>query len=59
MRGIIRQVDTASRITIPVDFRNYLNIRPGDSVEIFITDNNELLVKKLDEGESNGRREEL
>lgn len=47
MRGIIRKVDSASRIVIPVEYRNYLNMNPGDLIEIFITDDDEILIKPL------------
>lgn len=37
--GIIRRIDDLGRVVIPKEIRRTLKIREGDSLEIFIEDN--------------------
>lgn len=49
MIGIQRQFDVLGRITIPIEYRKYLNIKTGDKAEIVLTDNEEIIIKKVSE----------
>jgi len=51
MRGIVRQVDDFGRVTIPADYRRYLNLNIKDFVEICITDDDNILIKLNKESE--------
>ena len=42
--GLVRKIDTTGRIVMPIDFREQLNLKLGDEVEINIL-GNEILVK--------------
>ena len=44
--GVVRRIDELGRIVIPKEIRKNLNIREGESLEIFI-DNNTLLMQKF------------
>lgn len=41
----IRKIDKLGRITLPSDMRKSLNIKHGDALEMFISDN-EIVFKK-------------
>ena len=43
--GIVRQIDSLGRILIPKSLRNTLDLKDGDSLELFIEDNNIILRK--------------
>ena len=43
--GILRRIDELGRIVIPKEIRRHLRIRDGESLEIFI-DNNDIVLKK-------------
>lgn len=45
--GITRRVDNLGRIVLPKEIRNNLRIKSGDTLEIFITDDEELILKKF------------
>lgn len=42
--GIIRRIDDLGRIVIPKEIRKHLGIREGDSLEIFIDEENQGVV---------------
>jgi stage V sporulation protein T len=44
--GIIRRIDDLGRVVIPKELRKKLKISEGDPLELIITDNGDLLVKK-------------
>ena len=44
--GVVRRIDELGRIVIPKEIRKNLNIREGESLEIFI-DNNTLIMQKF------------
>ncbi len=43
--GIVRQIDSLGRILIPKSLRNTLDLKDGDSLELFLEDNNIVLRK--------------
>lgn len=44
--GIIRRIDDLGRIVIPKEIRKSLHINEGDSLEIYMNKNNEIVFKK-------------
>lgn len=44
--GILRRIDELGRIVIPKEIRKNLRIREGDNIEIYITDKEEILLRK-------------
>lgn len=36
IKGVVRQLDPVGRVVIPVEFRNLLDLKPGDPVEIIL-----------------------
>lgn len=44
--GIVRRIDELGRIVIPKEIRRRYRIKEGDSLEIFISDNGEIILKK-------------
>ena len=44
--GIVRRMDDIGRVVIPKELRKQLNISPGDPLEIFITEQGDLVYKK-------------
>lgn len=44
--GVLRRIDELGRIVIPKEIRRNLKIREGDSIEIYITNDDEILLKK-------------
>ena len=44
--GIFRRIDELGRIVIPKEIRKNLHIREGDSIEIYITENEEIMLRK-------------
>lgn len=44
--GIFRRIDELGRIVIPKEIRKNLHIREGDSIEIFITEKEEIILRK-------------
>ena len=47
--SIIRKIDDLGRIVIPKDIRSKLNIRINDTIEMYISSDNELIIKKYEE----------
>jgi AbrB family transcriptional regulator (stage V sporulation protein T) len=44
--GVVRRIDTLGRIVIPKEVRRNLRIRDGDSLEIFVDTEGEVILKK-------------
>lgn len=44
--GIIRRIDELGRIVIPKEIRKSLRIREGESLEIFVEENDKIVLKK-------------
>ena len=44
--GIVRRIDELGRIVIPKEMRKSLRIREGDNLEIFITEEESIILKK-------------
>ncbi len=48
--GIVRSIDDLGRIAIPRELRSTHNLGKGDSVEIFIDDNGDIILRKYQPG---------
>lgn len=48
--GIVRRVDDLGRVVIPKEIRQVMRIREGDSLEIFMGENGEVIFKKYSPG---------
>lgn len=44
--GIFRRIDELGRIVIPKEIRRNLHIREGDNIEIYINENEEIILRK-------------
>ena len=44
--GIVRRIDDLGRVVIPKEIRRTLKIKEGDPLELFITENGEVVFKK-------------
>ena len=43
--GIIRKIDELGRVVIPKEIRKNLKVNEGDPIEIFIDDNNHIILR--------------
>lgn len=43
--GIIRRIDDLGRVVIPKEYRRVINVREGDPLELFLTEDGVLLKK--------------
>ena len=50
--GMVRKVDELGRVVIPKEMRRILNIKTGSSIEMFINDQNQVVLKKFSELEN-------
>lgn len=50
MTGIIRRIDELGRIVIPKEIRRVYGLNTGDSMEIFIGDNGQIILQKYQKG---------
>ena len=50
--GVIRKVDELGRFTLPMELRRKLNINVGDSLEVFVDNDNILLKKCMEDRKS-------
>jgi len=50
--GMVRKVDELGRVVIPKEMRRILNIKTGSSIEMFINDSNQVVLKKFSELEN-------
>ena len=46
--GIVRKVDELGRIVLPKELRNTLNINEKDPLEIYVDEDNKIVLKKND-----------
>lgn len=46
--GIVRKVDELGRIVLPKELRNVLNIKERDPLEIFVDEENRIILKKYE-----------
>ena len=44
--GVVRRIDDLGRIVIPKELRRTMRIKEGESVEIFIDGNDQIILKK-------------
>ncbi|HHU28509.1 TPA: AbrB/MazE/SpoVT family DNA-binding domain-containing protein [bacterium] len=44
--GIIRKIDELGRVVIPKEIRKNLKVNEGDPIEIFVDDNNHIILRK-------------
>ncbi|MFW6311079.1 MAG: AbrB/MazE/SpoVT family DNA-binding domain-containing protein [Nanoarchaeota archaeon] len=44
--GIVRKIDDLGRIVIPKELRETMNINVKDPIEIYVTNNGEIVLKK-------------
>lgn len=51
--GIIRRIDDLGRVVIPKEIRNNLRIRENDPMEIYVSDNGEVILRKYQPEEFN------
>lgn len=47
--GIIRRIDDLGRVVIPKELRRSLRIREGDPLEVFVSDEGEIMLKQYSE----------
>ncbi len=45
--GIVRRIDELGRVVIPKEIRRTMRIREGEELEVFVTEENELMLKKF------------
>jgi transcriptional pleiotropic regulator of transition state genes len=48
IRGVIRQLDPVGRVVIPIEFRNLLDLKAGDPIEIILKEDS-IELKKFTE----------
>ncbi|HZK56086.1 MAG TPA: AbrB/MazE/SpoVT family DNA-binding domain-containing protein [Desulfosporosinus sp.] len=48
--GIIRKIDQLGRVVLPKELRQTLSIEMGDSLAIFVNDDDEIILKKYQLG---------
>ena len=46
--GIVRNVDPLGRVVIPKEIRNHYNIQINDPIEIYVNDDDEIILKKYE-----------
>ncbi len=44
--GIVRRLDDLGRLVIPKEIRKIYKLKEGDSIEFFVSDNKEIIIKK-------------
>jgi len=57
--GVVRKIDELGRIVIPMEFRNTLDLRPRDSIQMSLEDGRIVLSKVLDSCVFCGGRDKL
>ena len=48
--GIIRKIDQLARVVLPKELRQTLSIEEGDSLAIYVNDDDEIILKKYQPG---------
>ena len=46
--GIVRRIDDLGRIVIPKEIRRTCNLREGDPMELYLGEDNQIVLKKYD-----------
>ena len=46
--GIVRRLDDLGRLVIPKEIRKIYRLKEGDSIEFFVSDNNEIVIRKYE-----------
>lgn len=46
--GIVRRIDDLGRILIPKEIRRTCNLREGDPMELYLGENNQIVLQKYD-----------
>ncbi len=46
--GIVRRLDDLGRLVIPKEIRKIYRLKEGDSIEFFVSDNNEIIIRKYE-----------
>lgn len=47
--GIVRKVDKLGRIVIPKELRDTLGLNSDDMMEIYVNDNNDIVIRKYED----------
>lgn len=45
--GIVRRIDELGRVVIPIELRRTFDIKEGDSLEIFVADEGQIILRKF------------
>lgn len=48
--GIVRKIDDLGRVVLPKEIRRSFDIKEGEALEIFTTENNQIVLKKYNPG---------
>ena len=46
--GIVRRLDDLGRLVIPKEIRKIYRLKEGDSIEFFVSENNEIIIRKYE-----------
>jgi len=46
--GIVRKIDSLGRVVLPKEIRNIYNLNVNDTIEIFVEDDEQIILKKYD-----------
>lgn len=46
-----RHIDWLGKVVIPKDIREHIELQEGNKVEIYLNENNEIVIRKVDEDE--------
>lgn len=46
--GIVRRLDDLGRLVIPKEIRKIYKLKEGDSIEFFVSENNEIIIRKYE-----------
>ena len=46
--GIVRRLDDLGRLVIPKEIRKIYKLKEGDSIEFYVSDNNEIMIRKYE-----------
>jgi len=46
--GIVRRLDDLGRLVIPKEIRKIYKLKEGDSIEFYVSENNEIMIKKYE-----------
>ena len=46
-----RHISLSGKVVIPKDIREHIELQEGDKVEIYLNENNEIVIRKVNENE--------